>query len=160
MDAGAVGHFVIDVQDKGSAKQRASAGGATPGTYWLNTLKNTTAAAPSSGALDWAAWPAERILGEPHCDYVVRWDTKGGEFNVQAGQRADVRGNHPGCALGVLPGRPRTCCWGDRPACPRPCPLAGATPTDCSELEVPFSATYTCLQCPWGYAWGFETARG
>lgn len=60
-----MGHFVVDV----------------PGaTYWMNTLANVTAPAPGDdGALDWAAWPVDFVIGEPHCDYIARVETTGGE---------------------------------------------------------------------------------
>lgn len=62
-----MGYFVVDLPG---------------GSYYMDTLRNTTAPAPEADTLDWAAWPVAKMRGEPLCDYLVRYNTTGGERGV------------------------------------------------------------------------------
>lgn len=75
MSAGRVGYFVIDLPG---------------GSYWMDTLRNTTAPAPGGADLDWAVWPVAKMRGEPLCDYLVRFNTTGGELRLEWGVRGGV----------------------------------------------------------------------
>lgn len=145
-----MGHFVIDLPG---------------GSYYMDTLRNSKAPAPKPDTLDWAAWPVAKMRGEPLCDYLVRWNTTGGELPGPVGVgrryvhlsraggacRASVQ---PECA----PPTKRGSCSVGQPACNLQwsCALpglAGATPSSCGatadggEITVPFTAEYACLQC-------------
>lgn len=72
--AGRVGYFVVDLPG---------------GSYYMDTLRNTTAPAPEADTLDWAAWPVAKMRGEPLCDYLVRYNTTGGATPGSCGSTAE-----------------------------------------------------------------------
>jgi len=73
--AGRVGYFVVDLPG---------------GSYYMDTLRNSTAPAPEPDTLDWAAWPVAKMRGEPLCDYLVRFNTTGGETRAIRGAGGGV----------------------------------------------------------------------
>lgn len=56
----------------------------------MDTLRNSTAPAPEPDTLDWAAWPVAKMRGEPLCDYLVRFNTTGGETRAIRGAGGGV----------------------------------------------------------------------